>query len=98
MLRTRAERRKLTWHKALRRRELEIDTNLNGHEPQFDNLHEYSKSKLYSVGRRRKTNNKGEHRYAPKNYSPSKNWKHSDQQTHTHMDDLEQNFYEDLLT
>ena len=67
-MRTRAERRKFTWHKALRRRELEMDTNLSGHEPQFDNLHEYSKAKLYSVGRRCKTNNKGEHRYAPKNY------------------------------
>lgn len=78
-MRTRAERRKFTWHKARRRRELEMDTMMEGHEPQFDNLHQYSKAKLYSVGRRRKTNNKGDHRYAPKNYSPSKNWSAADQ-------------------
>ena len=86
-MRTRAERRKFTWHKALRRRKLEIDTNLNGHKPQFDNLYEYSKSKLYSVGRNRKTNNKGAHRYAPKNYSPSKNWSIADQRQLDNMKD-----------
>jgi hypothetical protein len=86
-MRTRAERRKNTWKIIRNRVQLEKDTNLEGHELQYDEPHKYNKSKLYSVGRGRKTNNKGEHRYAPKNYSPNKNWSATDQRK---LDELAQ--------
>jgi hypothetical protein len=53
----------------------------------YNNLHQYSKNKIhYSYGRHRKTNNKGKHRYAPKNYAKSKNWSPSDQRKLDAMD------------
>ena len=78
-MRTRAERRKNTWKVIRNRMQLEKDTHFDTHEMQYDEPHKYSKSKLYSVGRARKTNNKGKHRYASKNHAKNKNWSATDQ-------------------
>lgn len=80
-MRTRAERRKNTWNKIRRRMQIERDTNPENHELIFDNSHQYSKDRQYTnVNSVNKTNNKGKHRFRPKNYAPSKNWKYSDKQ------------------
>jgi hypothetical protein len=78
-MRNRAERRKNTWAKIHRRAELEMNTEGGYRKPVFKYIHQYSKDKLHNPNRVFKTNNKGKHRYRPKNYAPSKNWSSSDQ-------------------
>ena len=56
----------------------------------YSNLHQYSKNKIhYNCGRYHKNNNKGKHRYAPKNYAKSKNWSSNDQRKLDDMNEQE---------
>ena len=89
-MRDKAEKRHNDWKKAIRKRRIDRETQgtFEFQHDWYDNLHQYSKNKIhYSYGRYHKTNNKGKHRYAPKNYAKSKNWSPSDQRKLDTMDD-----------
>lgn len=82
-MRTAAERRHTDWAKAIRKKKISDGYSCFGSdESWYDNLHQYSKSKIHcSCGicsRFTKTNNKGRHRKIHGNYAPSKNWSPSD--------------------
>ncbi len=73
MSRTRAERRHNDWKKAIRKRNICLDSW--DHSDWYDNLHQYSKNKIHCscclCGS--KTKNKGKRRQLPYNYMPSYN-------------------------
>ena len=73
-MRDRGERRKNTWRKIKQRAESEHDEYGNNI---FEHLHEYAKNKRYRAVRCA-TNNKGKHRYSPKNFAANKNWSSND--------------------
>ena len=92
-MRNKALTRHNDWKKAIRKRRIDRETQgtFEFQHDWYDNLHQYSKNKIRcSCGlcnRVRKTNNKGKHRYLPKNYAPSKNWSPNDQRKIDEMED-----------
>lgn len=81
-MRSTAEKRHNDYKKAIRKRE--IDRDINGasifFHDWYDNLHQYSKNKIFRNYRQSsKTNNRG-------NYGPSMNWKLHDRRQ---LDDLD---------
>ena len=82
-MRPTAEKRHNDYKKAIHKRE--IDRDINGanifFHDWYDNLHQYSKNKIFCSCPQcsRKTNNKG-------NYGPSMNWKPHDRRQ---LDDLD---------
>lgn len=85
-MRNRAEKRHNDWKKAIRKKKI---INAYGQD-YYDNLHQYSKNNPFNSwgrGRAFKTNNKGKHRYAPGNFSKSKNWSEADRRKLDEMQD-----------
>ena len=97
---TTAERRHNDWRKAIRKRNIDHDTQGSIGHDWYDNLHQYSKNKIRcSCGickRFNKTNNKGHRRYISRNYAPSKNWSIADEKRITEMKDQELDFQENF--
>lgn len=85
--RTRAERRKKDFAKALRKREI-IKNNWHDGTELYDNLHQYSKNKVHCSCPMCscKSKNKGSRRYLAKNYAPSHNPSASDMRKIERMD------------
>lgn len=84
-MRSAAEKRHNDWKKAIRKREIDRDTQgacAEFKRDWYDNLHQYSKGRIRCncgmCARWRKTNNKGRHRKIHGNYAPSKNWSPND--------------------
>lgn len=84
-MRTRVERRKKDYSKALRKKKLSDYIDFNSvwdkqDEHLYDNLHQYSKNKIHCSCHRCscKSKNKGKRRTLPGNYAPSYNPKISD--------------------
>ena len=73
MNRTRAERRHNDWKKAIRKRNICLDSW--DHSDWYDNLHQYSKNKIHCSCPicTTKSKNKGKRRHLAKNYAPSFN-------------------------
>lgn len=90
-MRSTAEKRHNDWKKAIRKRKI-VEEVYKWPEGWYDNLHQYSKNKIYyAYNRFSKTNNKGKHRYAARNYAKSKNWSIADQRKLNSMnEDLEE--------
>ena len=95
-MRAHAEKRHNDWRKAIRKRRIDRETQGYWNKDWYDNLHQYSKNKIRCgcglCNRWRKTNNKGRHRYIPKNYAPSKNWSVTDKRRIDEMEDQSQEF------
>ena len=85
--------RKISYKKAIQKKH--ISENCNG--ICYNNLHQYSKNKIHCSCPMcsRKTNNKGKNRLKHGNYSPSKDWKHSDLIKINFMDFSEEEYNEE---
>ena len=79
--RTREYTRKMMFKKALRKKRLSETYYWNIDFPCYNNLHEYSKNKIYCSCSRcsQKTRNKGHRRYTYGNHHPAINYKAADQ-------------------
>lgn len=88
--------RKMSYKKAKRKKRISDDVHRILH---YDNLHQYSKNKIHCSCSMctRKTNNKGKNRLKPGNYSPSKDWKHSDLIKIDFMDFSEEEYNEEKI-
>lgn len=100
MGRTRAERRRTDFKKAIRKRNLAREIYPHGDEyDYYDNLHQYADNKIHcSCGmcsRYEKTNNKGSKRKISGNFAPSYNPSMADMKKLAKLDASEEEYIEE---